>query len=133
MFAWLRTVAGEVAVIPNGDVAKWSSKKKVPIAGYLCTTEHGPVLHTLPTPCLPTSLDENGQPFEPPLPPPPGAFATPQTPPPQPAGLASPAPAPESADPVQFHSEPSSVPVSEDSSVSVSEAEAEAEAAAAEA
>merc|ERR1719478_404900 len=71
MFAWLRSVAGEVAVIPNGDVAKWSSKKKVPLAGYLCTSEHGPVLHTLPTPCLPTSLDENGQPFTPPMPPPP--------------------------------------------------------------
>merc|ERR1719478_1622144 len=77
MFAWLRSVAGEVAVIPNGDVAKWSSKKKVPIAGYLCTSEHGPVLHTLPTPCLPTSIDENGQPFEPPLPPPQEVFATP--------------------------------------------------------
>merc|ERR1719424_2052225 len=62
MFVWLRSVAGEVAVIPNGDIAKWSSKKKVPIAGYLCTTDQGPVLHTLPTPCLPTSIDENGQP-----------------------------------------------------------------------
>jgi hypothetical protein len=66
MFAFLRTIAGEVAVIPNGDVAKWSSKKKVPIAGYLCTSDHGPVLHTLPTPCLPTTLDENGQAFDPP-------------------------------------------------------------------
>merc|ERR1719424_1497577 len=68
MFVWLRSVAGEVAVIPNGDIAKWSSKKKVPIAGYLCTTDQGPVLHTLPTPCLPTSLDENGQAFAPPMP-----------------------------------------------------------------
>mmetsp|Transcript_161360 Transcript_161360/g.286099 ORF Transcript_161360/g.286099 Transcript_161360/m.286099 type:complete len:1355 (+) Transcript_161360:74-4138(+) len=66
MFAFLRSVAGEVAVIPHGTVAKWSSKKKVPIAGYLCTTEEGPVLHTLPTPCLPTSLDINGLPFPPP-------------------------------------------------------------------
>jgi len=67
MFAYLRSVAGEVAVIPNGDIAKWSSKKKVPIAGYLCTTDQGPVLHTLPTPCLPTSIDENGEPFAPPV------------------------------------------------------------------
>merc|ERR1719478_1243389 len=92
MFAWLRSVAGEVAVIPNGDVAKWSSKKKVPLAGYLCTSEHGPVLHTLPTPCLPTSLDENGQPFDPPKPqspvPPTAAPVA------QPSGIASPAPAP---------------------------------------
>merc|ERR1719157_161735 len=77
MFAYLRSVAGEVAVIPNGDIAKWSSKKKVPIAGYLCTTEHGPVLHTLPTPCLPTSLDSNGQPFSPPVQPPPMAPTAP--------------------------------------------------------
>lgn len=66
MFAFLRSIAGEVAVIPHGDIGKWSSKKKVPIAGYLCTSEQGPVLHTLPTPCVPTSLDENGEPFPPP-------------------------------------------------------------------
>jgi len=66
MFAWLSSVAGEVRVIPNGIIAKWSSKKKVPIAGYLCIDEGGPVLHTLPTPCLPTVLDSQGEPRGPP-------------------------------------------------------------------
>lgn len=61
MFAHLRSVVGEVQVIPNGDVHKWSSKKKVPIAGFLC----GAVLHTLPTPCVPTSLDQDAMTFLP--------------------------------------------------------------------
>lgn len=66
MFAFLRSVAGEVAVIPNGHIAKWGSKRKVPIAGYLCTSPAGPVLHTLSTPCLPTAVGEDGEPFSPP-------------------------------------------------------------------
>merc|ERR1711972_454235 len=66
MFAWLKSVAGEVAVVPNGGIAKWSSKKRVPIAGYLCTGEGGPVLHTSPTPCLPTMMNDEGMPYPPP-------------------------------------------------------------------
>jgi len=66
MFAYLESVSGEVSVIPNGVIAKWSSKKRVPLAGYLCASPEGPVLHTLPTPCIPTALDENGQPQDPP-------------------------------------------------------------------
>jgi hypothetical protein len=92
MFAWLRSIAGEVAVIPNGEIHKWSSKKKVPIAGYLCTTDQGPVLHTLPTPCLPTALDSNGQAFPPPVAPtmPPGPPPMPKKVPPQPpSGVAA--------------------------------------------
>lgn len=66
MFAFLQSVAGEVGVIPNGGIAKWGSKRKVPIAGYLCTSESGPVLHTLETPCVPTAIDDEGMPFPPP-------------------------------------------------------------------
>jgi len=66
MFGWLSSIAGEVRIIPNGALTKWSSKKKVPIAGYLCVGEGGPVLHTLPTPCLPTTLNSDGQPQGPP-------------------------------------------------------------------
>eukprot|EP00929_Paragymnodinium_shiwhaense_P093228 TRINITY_DN5336_c0_g1_i5.p1 TRINITY_DN5336_c0_g1~~TRINITY_DN5336_c0_g1_i5.p1 ORF type:complete len:1589 (-),score=479.18 TRINITY_DN5336_c0_g1_i5:214-4980(-) len=66
MFAFLRSIAGEVAVIPNGDISKWTSKRRVPIAGYLCTGPNGPVLHTLPTPCLPTALSDDGEAYAPP-------------------------------------------------------------------
>jgi len=69
-FAYLQSVAGEVAVVRNGVIAKWSSKRKVPIAGYLCTSnsgdQSGPVLYTLPTPCVPTVLDDDGTAYEPP-------------------------------------------------------------------
>jgi len=75
MFAFLRSIAGEVAVVPNGLISKWTSKRKVPIAGYLCSDKDGWVLHTLPTPCLPTALDDEGMPIPPP----------PITPPPMPA------------------------------------------------
>merc|ERR1719329_401762 len=75
MVAFLRSIAGEVAVVPNGLISKWTSKRKVPIAGYLCSDKDGWVLHTLPTPCLPTALDDEGMPIPPP----------PITPPPMPA------------------------------------------------
>lgn len=68
MIAYLQSVAGHVTVIPKGTVAKWSSKKKVPIAGYLCTDTGNPVLHTLPTPCVATALTDDGTEA---LPPPP--------------------------------------------------------------
>jgi len=66
MFGWLSSIAGEVRIIPSGALTKWSSKKKVPIAGYLCVGDGGPVLHTLPTPCLATTLNAEGQPQGPP-------------------------------------------------------------------
>jgi len=62
MFANLQSIAGEVAVIPNGAIARWSSKKKVPIAGYLCNENGNRVLYTLPTPCLATTLGDDGMP-----------------------------------------------------------------------
>jgi len=132
MFAFLRSVAGEVAVIPNGDIAKWSSKKKVPIAGYLCTSDQGPVLHTLPTPCLPTSIDSNGQPFSPPAGPPPPVQSMPHVDPTAPPGVQRPehkAPAP-AADPTKA---PKPVVLKVEDSDAALEAEAEAEAQAAEA
>lgn len=61
MFAYMKSVSGEVAVIANGHIAKWSSKKKVPIAGFMCSHEEGLTLHTLPTPCVETILDEDGK------------------------------------------------------------------------
>jgi len=66
MFAFLQSIAGEVAVVPNGGIGKWSSKKRVPLAGYLCPGPDGPVLHTLETPCLPTAVGDDGLPFPPP-------------------------------------------------------------------
>mmetsp|Transcript_65061 Transcript_65061/g.155366 ORF Transcript_65061/g.155366 Transcript_65061/m.155366 type:complete len:1258 (+) Transcript_65061:107-3880(+) len=69
-FAYLQSVAGEVSVVPHGLIAKWTSKRKVPIAGYLCTSDggdqSGPVLYTLPTPCVPTVLGDDGTAYEPP-------------------------------------------------------------------
>jgi len=87
MYAFLRSIAGEVAVIPNGAISRWSSKKKVPIAGYLCVENGMRVLYTLPTPCLATNLDDDGMP----RPPPPGKFAAPA---PAAAEQLAPAPAP---------------------------------------
>ena len=54
---------GCAEVIPTGTVSKWTSKKRVPMAGYLCTQEGGtvPVLHTLPTPCVLTTLSDDGR------------------------------------------------------------------------
>uniref|UniRef100_A0A7S1EZS1 DUF8019 domain-containing protein n=1 Tax=Noctiluca scintillans TaxID=2966 RepID=A0A7S1EZS1_NOCSC len=63
MFAFLQSVSGEVRVVPHGTIAKWSSKRKVPIAGYLCTEDTGPVLYTLETPCVHTALGEDGIPL----------------------------------------------------------------------
>lgn len=61
MFAFLTSVVGEVVVIGNGVIRKWSSKKSVPVAGFLCNARNSvKVLHTLPTPCLATSLDMQG-------------------------------------------------------------------------
>lgn len=64
--AYLQSIAGHVTVIPKGVVAKWSSKKKVPIAGYLCLDTGNPVLHTLPTPCVATTLADDGTDATPP-------------------------------------------------------------------
>jgi len=88
MFAFLQSIAGEVAVIPNGAVARWSSKKKVPIAGYLCTDKGNTVLYTLPTPCLETTLDDDGMPRTAPRTAPQTAAA------PSPAPVTMPAPSP---------------------------------------
>mmetsp|Transcript_53800 Transcript_53800/g.155263 ORF Transcript_53800/g.155263 Transcript_53800/m.155263 type:complete len:1153 (-) Transcript_53800:106-3564(-) len=66
MVAYLSSVAGEVSVVPRGVVSRWTSKKKVPLAGFLCTNPEGPVLYTLPTPCLATTLDDSGVPEHPP-------------------------------------------------------------------
>jgi len=68
MMAYLQTVAGHVSVVPTGVVAKWTSKRKVPIAGYLCTDSGDPVLHTLPTPCVATALTDEGTDLLPPMP-----------------------------------------------------------------
>mmetsp|Transcript_5274 Transcript_5274/g.11708 ORF Transcript_5274/g.11708 Transcript_5274/m.11708 type:complete len:1204 (+) Transcript_5274:76-3687(+) len=65
-FANLRSISGEVQVITNGFFKNWGSKAKVPIAGFLCHQDTGaPVLHTLETPCVPTSLRADGQTMEP--------------------------------------------------------------------
>lgn len=68
MIAYLSSITGPVSVVPKGVVAKWTSKRKVPIAGYLCTNTGSPVLHTLPTPCVPTSLNDEGEESGPPPP-----------------------------------------------------------------
>merc|ERR1712136_493482 len=39
MFAYLESISGEVRVVPHGIISKWSSKRSVPIAGYLCTED----------------------------------------------------------------------------------------------
>mmetsp|Transcript_62661 Transcript_62661/g.141389 ORF Transcript_62661/g.141389 Transcript_62661/m.141389 type:complete len:1130 (-) Transcript_62661:66-3455(-) len=69
MFAYLEGVTGMVQVIPHGPMAKWTSKQKVPIGGFLCShNEHGvsaPVLHATPTPCVPTALDKTGKALDP--------------------------------------------------------------------
>jgi len=66
MTAYLSSVSGQVQVMPNGIVSKWTSKERVPIAGYLCTQHNSiPVLHTLPTPCVMTSLTEDGERIDP--------------------------------------------------------------------
>jgi len=67
MYAFLTESIGMVQVIPHGVVSKWTSKKKVPIAGFLCQHnghhESAPVLHALSTPCVPTYLDRAGMPL----------------------------------------------------------------------
>jgi len=68
MVAQLSSITGMVSVVPKGLVAKWGSKKKVPVAGYLCTENQDTVLYTLPTPCLPTGLSDDGVPAQPPPP-----------------------------------------------------------------
>jgi hypothetical protein len=68
MFAYLSGISGLVQVIPHGAVSHWTSKEKVPIGGFLCNhhteasdvANAAPVLHTAPTPCIPTALDETG-------------------------------------------------------------------------
>merc|ERR1719313_71126 len=63
MVANLHSITGLVQVIPTGKTSLWTSKKRVPMAGYLCTQEGGtvPVLHTLPTPCVLTTLSDDGR------------------------------------------------------------------------
>jgi len=69
MFAHLQGITGMVQVVPHGPMAKWTSKEKVPIGGWLCS--HGgssasaPVLHATPTPCIPTAVDNGGQALDP--------------------------------------------------------------------
>jgi len=126
MYAFLSSVAGEVAVIPNGHIAKWGSKKKVPLAGYLCTGPNGPVLHTLPTPCMPTVLDNEGEPFGPP-----GVEDFGPGPSPGPAAGASPAAAPGSkaaAKPPPGLQAPAAAPAADTADDAEAEAEAEAQA-----
>lgn len=71
MFANLDGITNPVQVIAHGSIARWSSKNKVPIAGFLCMpqgySDSSPVLSALPTPCVPTSLDEVGNPLDPTL------------------------------------------------------------------
>jgi len=66
-FAFLEEVSGEVHVVANGILRKWTSKELVPIAGYLCPSDLGESawLFTLETPCVPKTLDKNGQQREP--------------------------------------------------------------------
>merc|ERR1719482_430618 len=69
MFVMLEGISNPVQVLPTGPIAKWTSKGTVPIAGFLCMTQgesdSSPVLHSLPTPCIPTSLDEVGNALDP--------------------------------------------------------------------
>merc|ERR1711972_195145 len=69
VYAFLTGTVGRVQVIPHGIMAKWTSKQKVPIAGFLCNHrgqhESAPVLHATSTPCVPTLLDRDGQPLSP--------------------------------------------------------------------
>jgi hypothetical protein len=68
MFAYLSGISGLVQVVPHGIVARWTSKEKVPIGGFLCNhhteasdlANAAPVLHAAPTPCIPTALDQTG-------------------------------------------------------------------------
>merc|ERR1719331_2978403 len=61
VYANLQSVTGEVQVVGHGMVEKWTSKRRVPIAGYLCTVpESAPVLHSLPTPCVMTTIGDDG-------------------------------------------------------------------------
>mmetsp|Transcript_26133 Transcript_26133/g.67386 ORF Transcript_26133/g.67386 Transcript_26133/m.67386 type:complete len:1224 (+) Transcript_26133:171-3842(+) len=67
-FANLRSISGTVQVIRNGYFANWGSKAKAPIAGFLCndaSKDGAQVLHTLLTPCVPTTLTPRGEVMEP--------------------------------------------------------------------
>jgi len=69
MFANLQGLSNPVQVIPHGHVARWSSKWKVPMAGFLCqgknSSDSAPVFYTLPTPCVNTVMDQEGNQLDP--------------------------------------------------------------------
>mmetsp|Transcript_13516 Transcript_13516/g.47669 ORF Transcript_13516/g.47669 Transcript_13516/m.47669 type:complete len:421 (+) Transcript_13516:68-1330(+) len=69
MMAVLEGISNPVQVIATGPVALWSSKERVPIAGFLCMendkSDSAPILHTTPTPCVPTTLDAQGNGLDP--------------------------------------------------------------------
>jgi len=69
MFAKLNGVTNPVQIIATGHMAKWSSKVLVPIAGFLCMedekSDSAPILHSTPTPCVPTATDEFGNTLDP--------------------------------------------------------------------
>mmetsp|Transcript_6291 Transcript_6291/g.15472 ORF Transcript_6291/g.15472 Transcript_6291/m.15472 type:complete len:1551 (-) Transcript_6291:161-4813(-) len=69
MFAKLEGMSNPIQVIPHGPVAHWSSKERVPIAGFLCLevnkSDSAPILHSTPTPCVPTTLDVQGNALDP--------------------------------------------------------------------
>lgn len=62
MEANFRSVAGTVQVIARGPTARWTSKSVVPMAGYLCLNGVSqPTFHTLDTPCVATTIGEEGE------------------------------------------------------------------------
>lgn len=69
MMAKLEGISNPVQVIPHGPVSQWTSKRRVPIAGFLCMEkdkgDSAPVLHATPTPCVPTTIDAEGESLDP--------------------------------------------------------------------
>lgn len=69
IYANLEGMSNPVQVIAHGHVAQWTSKWRVPIAGFLCMhdekSDSAPVLHAMPTPCVPTTLDDTGETLDP--------------------------------------------------------------------
>lgn len=69
MFARLEGITNPVQLIPTGIMSSWHSLWKVPVAGFLCLgdeqSDSAPVLYATPTPCVPTTLDAEGNALNP--------------------------------------------------------------------
>jgi len=69
MFARLEGITNPVQLIPHGIMSSWKSLWKVPVAGFLCLgdgqSDSAPVLYATPTPCVPTTMDIEGNALNP--------------------------------------------------------------------